>query len=68
MHILNPIEIIKPNEDVRNLFEKKTYGIQEEDVDEKDPVRVASVRPHPQRKPLFEYEGRLDDIDPKKHA
>lgn len=42
---------------MRNLFEKKTYNMEREDIENE--VWFPSTT----RKPLFEYEGRLDDMD-----
>jgi hypothetical protein len=65
---------LRPTEDIRNLFEKKTYGIKRDRLDSQRGSSQGSItEPTVQdkrkleafkkkRKKLFEFEGRYDDI------
>lgn len=43
---------------MRNLFDKKTYNIEAD-----EPEKVNTMSPMPQRKPLFEFEGRMEEYE-----
>ena len=47
----------KPNVEVMNFFEKKTY---ENRATDKVHIETRFIPPKPQVKPLFEYEGKYE--------
>ena len=50
----------RPSDDVRNLFDKRTHNMERSDVN--------SLQELPKRKPLFEFEGRIDEGDQLRYA
>ena len=54
---------MRPTDDVRNLFAKKTHGMQKSDMNSVSMDRQKHLEAaKKQRKKIFEFEGRYDDI------
>jgi hypothetical protein len=53
---------LRPSDDVRELFNKKTHGMKKTDLNAAHTMDRRAELAKRQRKKLFEYEGRYDDI------
>lgn len=60
---------LRPSDDIRNLFQKKTYGMQSERLGSQQSMTQPTVQEKKnyealkkKRKKIFEFEGRYDDI------
>ena len=53
---------LRPSDDVRELFNKKTHGMKKTELNAVHSMDRRAELAKRQRKKLFEFEGRYDDI------
>ena len=61
--LLTPLVVtnLRPTDDVRELFNKKTHGMKKTDLNAHHSVDRRAEMAKRYRKKLFEFEGRYDD-------